>query len=169
MGSIVYISLGSNLDNPVQQIKTALSALRQIPDTNFIGCSSLYQTAPVGYWPQPDFINAVAALETSLSAETLLAQLQLVEHRQGRIRDGKKNRPRALDLDLLLYGNEIIQSPNLVVPHPRLHERAFVLMPLEEIAANLLIPPEMPLQQLLAALPSQQKQTVTCLLHDLLQ
>src|ERR1700738_884299 len=116
MSSIVYISLGSNLNNPAQQIKTALFSLRQIPDTTLITCSSLYRTAPVGYWPQPDFINAAASLKTKLSAEKFLAQLHLIEHRQGRIRDDKKNRPRTLDLDLLLYGSETIKLPGLIVP-----------------------------------------------------
>lgn len=163
MRSTAYISLGSNLDNPIQQIKTAISALQKISDTTLLAYSSLYQSAPVGYWPQPDFINAVACIQTGLSAEKLLGELHTLEYQQGRVRSSEKNRPRTLDLDLLLYGNEIIQKPDLIIPHPRLHERAFVLLPLAEIATNLLIPPSTSLSQLIAMLPSKQLQTIRAL------
>ncbi|HVV68905.1 MAG TPA: 2-amino-4-hydroxy-6-hydroxymethyldihydropteridine diphosphokinase [Gammaproteobacteria bacterium] len=168
MPSTAYISLGSNLDNPIQQVKKAIFALQQIPDTTLFAYSSLYQSAPVGYWPQPDFINAVACIQTDLSAEKLLGELHSLEFQQGRVRNGEKNRPRTLDLDLLLYDDEIIQKPDLTIPHPRLHERAFVLLPLAEIAANLLIPPKTSLSQLIAMLPSKQLQTIKALEESLI-
>ncbi len=131
-----YIGLGSNLEDPVAQIKRALLALEGLPNTAVLATSSFYQTTPVGYADQPDFINAVCQLETDLPARTLLTHLLAIEQAQGRVRDGKKNQPRTLDLDLLLYGNEVIQEPDLIVPHPRMHEREFVLVPLLEVLKN---------------------------------
>jgi 2-amino-4-hydroxy-6-hydroxymethyldihydropteridine diphosphokinase len=134
-----YIGLGSNLQNPVQQIENAILALQKLPETFVKAVSSLYQTKPVGWLDQPDFINAVCELHTELSAQVLLAHLLDIEQDQGRIRNGIKNQPRTLDLDLLLYGNEIIHESNLIIPHPRLQQRAFVLVPLLEIAPDLIL------------------------------
>ena len=128
-----YISLGSNLNDPVQQIKSALNALQHIPHTRLHKSSSLYQTTPVGFLNQPDFINAVAELHTTLSARELFSHLQTIEQDHGRMRDGKKNHPRTLDLDFLLYGNAVINEPDLIIPHPRMWEREFVLEPLAEL------------------------------------
>ena len=129
------IALGSNLENPAVQVKEALAVLSECPDIQLIKASSLYQTAPVGYLDQPMFINAVALVETSLSAKELLTQLQLVENQFGRVRTFS-NAPRVLDLDLIDYNHEFLQTDFLVLPHPRAHERAFVMVPLSEIAPD---------------------------------
>ena len=135
-----YIGLGSNLDNPELQLDAALDALRDIPDTNLVKYSSFYRSAPLGPGGQPDFINAVALLDSGLEAGRLLAQLQSIENRQGRTRDGQRWGPRTLDLDMLLYGNQVIDEPELTVPHPGIRHRNFVLMPLLELAPDLEIP-----------------------------
>lgn len=134
-----YIGLGSNMESPETQIQEAITAIDRIPDTKLAGFSSLYQSHPVGPQDQPDYINAVAHVVTGLSAEDLLMQLQNIENRQGRTRKIHWG-PRTLDLDLLLYDNEIINEKNLVVPHPEMHNRAFVLYPLYEIAPDIEIP-----------------------------
>ncbi len=135
-----YVGLGSNLNNPVQQIKQALSALKTIPKTKLIAHSSLYQSAPMGQQEQPDYINAVAALDTTLNADTLLTELQNIENRQDRVRNEHHWGPRTLDLDLLLYGKTRQKSARLTLPHPGLHLRSFVLVPLNQIAPNLEVP-----------------------------
>jgi len=134
--TIAYVGIGSNLDDPRRQVLNAFSDLDSLPHTRVVKKSSLYRTAPMGHADQPDFINAVAQLETGLPAERLLAGLQALEQRHGRKRSFP-NAPRTLDLDVLLYGNARIQSDTLTVPHPRMHERAFVLKPLLEIAPDL--------------------------------
>jgi 2-amino-4-hydroxy-6-hydroxymethyldihydropteridine diphosphokinase len=134
--TIAYVGIGSNLDDPRTQVLNAFSELDRLPHTRLVRKSSLYRTAPLGHVDQPDFINAVAQLETGLPAERLLAELQEVEQRHGRKRSFP-NAPRTLDLDVLLYGNARIDSPALTVPHPRMHERAFVLKPLLEISPEL--------------------------------
>ena len=137
--TIAYIGLGSNLAEPRSQVERALQELGSLPHSRLIGRSSLYRSAPVGYAAQPDFINAVAALDTDLDARALLRELQALEARHGRARSFP-NAPRTLDLDLLLFGGECLSDSDLVVPHPRMHERAFVLEPLVEIAPDVLIP-----------------------------
>ncbi len=132
-----YIGLGSNLRAPVRQIQRALCALRQIRKTVLIHHSHLYRSKPLGAIRQPDFVNAVAALDTRLTAHELLDELQSIERRQGRERDGRRWGPRTLDLDILLFGDERIATERLVVPHPGLPERSFVLVPLREIAPEL--------------------------------
>ena len=134
--TIAYVGIGSNLDDPVRQVRQAFDELDRLPHTRLVKKSSLYRSAPLGYEKQPDFINAVAQLETGLPAERLLAELQEIEARHGRKRSFP-NAPRTLDLDLLLYGQAELRSPALTVPHPRMHERAFVLRPLMEIAPEL--------------------------------
>jgi 2-amino-4-hydroxy-6-hydroxymethyldihydropteridine diphosphokinase len=134
--TIAYVGIGSNLDEPRRQVLEAFTELDRLPHTRLVKKSSLYRSAPMGHAAQPDFINAVAQLETGLPAERLLAELQQVETRHGRERSFP-NAPRTLDLDVLLYGNAQIDSPALTVPHPRMHERAFVLKPLLEIAPQL--------------------------------
>ena len=131
--TIAYIGLGSNLAEPQSQVEGALRELAALPTSRLVARSSLYRAAPLGHADQPDFINAVAALETELGAEELLRELQAIENRHGRTRSFA-NAPRTLDLDLLLYGHASLNGPGLVVPHPRMHERAFVLQPLLEIA-----------------------------------
>jgi len=134
-----YIGLGANLDDPAAQVELALNELARLPESRLIARSSLYASAPVGYAEQPDFINAVAALETRLSPRVLLKAMLDIEHHHGRNRTFR-NAPRTLDLDLLLYGDAHFHEENLTLPHPRMHERAFVLMPLLEIAPALVIP-----------------------------
>jgi len=134
--TIAYVGIGSNLDEPRRQVLEALTELDRLPHTRVVKKSSLYRTAPMGHADQPDFINAVAQLETGLPAERLLAELQDIESRHGRQRSFR-NAPRTLDLDILLYGALALDLPNLKVPHPRMHERAFVLKPLLEISPQL--------------------------------
>ena len=136
---LAYVALGANLADPVAQIRAALEVLTHLPESRLLHASSLYRTAPVGIHHQPDFINAVAAFETTLSPQALLAALFTVEEQFGRRRDFH-HAPRTLDLDLLLYDNDVIDSPRLQLPHPRMHLRAFVLAPLVEIAPNCRIP-----------------------------
>ena len=150
-----YIGIGSNLDNPVAQVQRAFQALDDLPACANIACSPLYRTAPIGGPPgQPDYINAVAALDTVLTADDLLKALQALETVQGRIRAVRWG-ARTLDLDLLLYGQMIRNDPWLILPHPRLHQRAFVLQPLHDIAPNLTIPGRGTLTELLASGPLQ--------------
>jgi 2-amino-4-hydroxy-6-hydroxymethyldihydropteridine diphosphokinase len=134
-----YVALGANLADPINQVRAALEALTRLPESRLLRASSLYRTAPVGIHGQPDFINAVAAFETKLSPQALLAALFDVEAQFGRRRDFH-HAPRTLDLDLLLYDGQIIDSPQLRLPHPRMHLRAFVIAPLVEIAPDCRIP-----------------------------
>jgi 2-amino-4-hydroxy-6-hydroxymethyldihydropteridine diphosphokinase len=136
----VYVGLGSNLDGPVQQIETAFELLQNIPQTRFLARSSLYRSAPFGEVEQPDFVNAAAALLTQLAASDLLAEFQKIERKRGRKRGGPRWGPRILDLDLLLYSDDIIEEPGLSVPHPGIAERNFVLLPLRDLAPDLEIP-----------------------------
>ena len=150
-----YVGAGSNLDNPLEHVQRALSELDAIPSTRCIGRSSLYRSAPMGPADQPDYINAVAALDTSLSASELLQALQALENAHGRVRAGFRWGPRTLDLDLLLYGTQMIDRADLKVPHPGLHERAFVLYPLAEIEPQLVVPGRGTLAQLMVRCPFQ--------------
>ena len=136
---LAYVALGANLVDPVAQVRAALVALSQLPDSHLLRASSLYRTAPVGSQDQPDYINAVAALETTLSPDALLTALFAIEAQFGRRRD-YHHAPRTLDLDLLLYDEQTIDTPRLQVPHPRMHLRAFVMEPLSEIAPDCHIP-----------------------------
>ena len=136
----VYVGLGSNLDGPVQQIEAAFELLQNIPETRFVARSSLYRSAPFGEVEQPDFVNAAAALLTQLAASDLLAEFQKIERKRGRKRGGPRWGPRILDLDLLLYSDHVIEEPGLSVPHPGIAERNFVLLPLRDLAPDLIIP-----------------------------
>lgn len=139
MNVIATIGLGANLNDPAAQVEYALAELDRLPGTRLIAHSSLYASAPVGYVDQPDFINAVAQVETTLAPRALLDALLDIEHRHGRERSFR-NAPRTLDLDLLLYGTAHFHEDALTLPHPRMTERAFVLLPLLEIAPDTLIP-----------------------------
>ncbi len=137
-----FIGLGSNLDHPQQQIESALRALGALPQTTLLAVSPLYQSLPWGDPCQDDFVNAVAMVDTELEALSLLTFLLDIERQQGRDRNSaRRHGPRTLDLDLLLYGTQIHQQPQLQVPHPRMHERAFVLLPLADLAPGAVIPP----------------------------
>ena len=133
------VALGSNLDGPRAQVERGLTALATLSKTRLLVRSRLYRTPPWGMLDQPDFINAAARLETTLAPRELLDALLAIEARAGRVR-GTRNGPRTLDLDLLLYGDRVIDELDLVVPHPRLRERAFVLLPLADVAAELEVP-----------------------------
>jgi 2-amino-4-hydroxy-6-hydroxymethyldihydropteridine diphosphokinase len=137
---LVYIGLGSNLDNPIDQVKQALLALDTIPTTVLLKHSALYHSKPLGPQNQPDYINAVAVLTTELPPLTLLNALQTIENQQGRVRTALRWGPRTLDLDMLLYGNKQLATPQLILPHPGLYDRAFVLYPLYECAPDLVLP-----------------------------
>lgn len=134
-----FIALGSNLSNPEAQITHAFSELDALPGTRLIKHSSLYRSAPWGYSDQPDFVNAVAEIESRLEPRRLLEMLLDIENQRGRVREFL-NAPRVLDLDLLLYDGLIHHEHGLTLPHPRMHERAFVLLPLTEIAPDCVIP-----------------------------
>ena len=133
------VALGSNLDEPEAQVRRGFGDLAALPGTQVIATSSLHRTAPVGYADQPDFVNACALLETSLAPRSLLDALLAIERAHGRVRD-IPNGPRTLDLDIVLYGDRVIREPGLEVPHPRAHERAFVLRPLLEVWPDAVIP-----------------------------
>lgn len=149
-----FVGLGANLGEPETQVRRAVAALGDIPNTRLLAASSLYKSAPVGVGEQPDFVNAVASVETELGARALLDELLAIEARFGRQREFP-GAPRTLDLDLLLFGDRIIAEPGLVVPHPRMHERAFVLAPLVEIAPDAVVPGRGRAAQLLAACKDQ--------------
>ena len=139
MQHIAFIGLGSNLDNPPDQIQRALAAIAQLPDTQLLAQSSLYRSAPLGFSDQPDFVNAVAQIATGLTPQALLQALLQIEHQHGRERTFR-NAPRILDLDVLLYDEVRLHEPGLTVPHPQMHLRAFVLRPLLELAPDVSIP-----------------------------
>ena len=140
-----FVALGSNLQDPVYQVEKAMKALSNLPKTKLLKKSSLYKTAPVDCLhdpenkPVPDFINAVAEVHTALSPQDLLLALHAIENEAGRERPFV-NAPRILDCDLLLYENRVIQTDTLILPHPRMHTRGFVLLPLFEIAPQLSMP-----------------------------
>jgi 2-amino-4-hydroxy-6-hydroxymethyldihydropteridine diphosphokinase len=148
----VFVGLGSNLNDPVQQVQSALTQLAQLPKTQWIRTSSLYHSAPMGVTAQPDFINAVAEFYSALPPLELLTQLLALEQQHGRVRKQHWGE-RTLDLDLLLYGNEIITSATLTVPHAGLKQRDFVLVPLAEIAPDLILPDGETLTAVLARCP----------------
>lgn len=145
--SIVYIALGSNLNMPIQQLNLAIQAMADLPDTEIKKVSSLYQSQPLGPQDQPDYVNAVACLETELSPLALLDALQNIENGQGRIRLRRWGE-RTLDLDILLYDNQIIHNERLTVPHYDMQNREFVIVPLYEISPELILPDGVSLQQL---------------------
>ncbi|NOZ53278.1 MAG: 2-amino-4-hydroxy-6-hydroxymethyldihydropteridine diphosphokinase [Gammaproteobacteria bacterium] len=144
-----YIGLGSNLGRPVDQLRAASIQIETVPGIERLLMSNLYKSAPMGSKIQPCYINAVAEIVTSLSPLDLLAELMRIETALGRVRSSERWSSRTIDLDVLLYGEKIINSKTLVIPHPGLYERAFVLYPLHEIAPHLVIPGHGPLSQLL--------------------
>ncbi len=152
--SRAWIGLGSNLEEPRHQIETAWSELDSLPETNVAACSSLYASKPMGPADQPDYLNAVALLETALEPLRLLDALQALEARHGRVRRRRWG-PRTLDLDLLLYDERVVTTPRLKLPHPGIGERDFVLLPLLEIAGDIEIPGRGRASRLLAQCPSR--------------
>jgi 2-amino-4-hydroxy-6-hydroxymethyldihydropteridine diphosphokinase len=148
---IAYIGVGANLEEPQRQVRRALVELAELPRTVLRATSPLYRTEPVGPQGQPCFINAAAGIATALAPRALLAGLQQIERRHGRVRNGARWGPRTLDLDILLYGDRVVDEPGLHLPHARMHQRAFVLVPLGDIApADLIVPGRGRLDRLLA-------------------
>jgi len=152
--SRALIALGSNLENPVSQVRRALDELDTLPESILLACSSLYRSAPVGRSDQPDFINAVVQIGTTLSPHGLLKALLEIEQNHGRIR-GLPNDPRTLDLDILMYDELECNEDDLILPHPRMHQRAFVLKPLMEISKDCFIPSRGTVAELLSACSNQ--------------
>jgi 2-amino-4-hydroxy-6-hydroxymethyldihydropteridine diphosphokinase len=150
---IAYIGLGSNLANPVEQIKSARIEIASIPGVQELVFSSLYHSFPMGPQDQPDYVNAVLSVSTGLLPMDLLRCLQTIENDHGRVRKGERWGARTLDLDILIYGDQEIDLPDLNVPHKGLAERSFVLYPLFEIAPQLLVPGMGPIADLVAKCP----------------
>ncbi|PRD12731.1 2-amino-4-hydroxy-6-hydroxymethyldihydropteridine diphosphokinase [Pantoea coffeiphila] len=150
----VYLALGSNLADPLHQVQSALDALAAIPQSRLIACSSLYRTPPYGPPDQPDYLNAAVALDTELSPEALLDHTQRIELEQGRVRKDHRWGPRTLDLDIMLFGDLTLATTRLTVPHYDMHNRAFMLLPLREIAPDLCLPDGTRIADLLAPLDS---------------
>lgn len=153
----VYVGLGSNLDQPRAQIESALAAIAALPGTAIVARSPLYATAPWGYAEQPDFVNAVVELDTALPPRELLEALLAIERAAGRDRSGERYGPRRIDLDLLLHGDAALRESGLELPHPRIAQRAFVLVPLAAIAAGHEIAGLGRVDRLLAALPDGER------------
>lgn len=149
-----YLALGSNLDQPAQKIGQAVAIMASHPELTLIACSNPYRSAAIGFTEQEDFINAVIHVTTTLSAEQLLACALNTEQRLGRTRSFR-NAPRTIDIDILLYNQDMCDSTLLTLPHPRMHERAFVLLPLLEIAPDAHIPGRGAANQFLAAVSVQ--------------
>jgi 2-amino-4-hydroxy-6-hydroxymethyldihydropteridine diphosphokinase len=145
---LAYIGVGANLGDREATMRAALAALDATPGVRVVAVSTFLETEPVGYVDQPRFLNAAAAVETDLDARGLLDALLAVERELGRTRDGPRYGPRTIDLDLLLFGDERLDEPGLTVPHPRLHERQFVLEPLAELDPELAVPGIGPLESL---------------------
>ena len=154
----VFVGLGSNLGaglpTPADRIRAAFADLDRIPMTRVVACSALYANPPFGPVPQPEFVNAAAALTTELTARALLEELRRIEKDHGRERHGPRWGPRALDLDVLVYGNSILDEPDLHVPHRGLPERNFVLYPLHDLDPELVVPGLGPLRELIAKCPA---------------
>jgi len=155
---IIYIGIGSNLNDPIMQVREALDRLQDIPGVFLKKCSSLYKSDPMGPQDQPDFINAVAEMETNLSAEALLSFLQRVEAIQQRDCSGQHWGPRTIDLDILLFGDEVIKTHDLTIPHYGLKNREFVVYPLAEIAPHLVLPSGESISELIAQCPKRNLQ-----------
>ena len=154
--TIAYLGLGSNLANPEQQIHDAIDAFEQLPHVTVLKVSQLYYSRPMGPQDQPDFMNAVISVETELAPIDLLDTLQNIEHEAGRIRKDDRWGPRVLDLDILLYGERIINTERLTVPHYGMKTREFVLIPLAEIAPSLILPDGSSVQELSKNIPNNQ-------------
>jgi len=138
--TLAYIALGSNLASPQEQVNAAVQALGAIPQSRIVATSSFYRTPPLGPQDQPDYLNATVVLETALDAEALLDNTQRIELQQGRVRKAERWGPRTLDLDIMLFGNEVINTDRLTVPHYDMKNRGFMLWPLFEVAPDLIFP-----------------------------
>lgn len=150
-----YIGVGSNLNDPQRQVEVAIASLNKIPQSHVSCASSFYRSTPLGVKDQPEFINAVAEVETSLAPHALLAHLQRIEKEQGRVRDGTHWGPRIIDLDILLYGEQHVSTDDLRIPHPEMMKREFVIYPLAEIVPSLILPDGAPVAACQVACPSR--------------
>ncbi|HCN96891.1 MULTISPECIES: 2-amino-4-hydroxy-6-hydroxymethyldihydropteridine diphosphokinase [Leclercia] len=153
--TLAYIAIGSNLASPLEQVNAAVQALGDIPQTRVVALSSFYRTPPLGPQDQPDYLNAAIALDTALNAEALLDNTQRIELQQGRVRKEERWGPRTLDLDIMLFGDAVINTERLTVPHYDMKRRGFMLWPLFEIAPDLIFPDGESLSALLAQLNAE--------------
>lgn len=153
--TLAYIAIGSNLASPLEQVNAAVQALGDIPQSRVVALSSFYRTPPLGPQDQPDYLNAAIALKTALSAEALLDNTQRIELQQGRVRKEERWGPRTLDLDIMLFGDAVINTERLTVPHYDMKRRGFMLWPLFEIAPDLIFPDGESLNALLAKLNAE--------------
>ena len=153
--TLAYIAIGSNLASPLEQVNAAVQALGDIPQSRVVALSSFYRTPPLGPQDQPDYLNAAIALDTALSAEALLDNTQRIELQQGRVRKEERWGPRTLDLDIMLFGDAVINTERLTVPHYDMKRRGFMLWPLFEIAPDLIFPDGETLSDLLAHLNAE--------------
>ena len=152
--TLAYIAIGSNLASPLEQVNAAVQALGEIPQSRIVAVSSFYRTPPLGPQDQPDYLNAAVVLDTALDADTLLDNTQRIELQQGRVRKAERWGPRTLDLDIMLFGDAVIHTDRLTVPHYDMHNRGFMLWPLAEIAPDLIFPDGTSLTSLLQTLNS---------------
>ncbi|MDR7941697.1 2-amino-4-hydroxy-6-hydroxymethyldihydropteridine diphosphokinase [Enterobacter soli] len=147
--TLAYIAIGSNLASPLEQVNAAVQALGEIPESRIIAVSSFYRTPPLGPQDQPDYLNAAVVLETALTAETLLDNTQRIELQQGRVRKAERWGPRTLDLDIMLFGHDVISTERLTVPHYDMKNRGFMLWPLFEVTPDLTFPDGISLKTIL--------------------
>ncbi|ENM2867487.1 2-amino-4-hydroxy-6-hydroxymethyldihydropteridine diphosphokinase [Citrobacter koseri] len=153
--TVAYIALGSNLASPLEQVNAAVKAIGDILDSRIVAVSSFYRTPPLGPQDQPDYLNAAVALETQLAPEELLNHTQRIELQQGRVRKAERWGPRTLDLDIMLFGDDVINTPRLTIPHYDMKNRGFMLWPLFEIAPNLVFPNGVTLHHYLTRLAAE--------------
>lgn len=147
--TLAYIAIGSNLASPLEQVNAAVQALGEIPESRIVAVSSFYRTPPLGPQDQPDYLNAAVVLETALTAETLLDNTQRIELQQGRVRKAERWGPRTLDLDIMLFGHEVIRTERLTIPHYDMKNRGFMLWPLFEVTPDLTFPDGISLKTIL--------------------
>lgn len=153
--TLAYIAIGSNLASPLEQVNAAVQALGEIPHSRIEAVSSFYRTPPLGPQDQPDYLNAAVVLNTALDAETLLDNTQRIELQQGRVRKAERWGPRTLDLDIMLFGHEVIHTERLTVPHYDMKNRGFMLWPLFEVAPDLIFPDGISLKSILDGLGAE--------------
>lgn len=159
--TIAYIGIGGNLAQPIDTVNSAIEALKTLTQSQWLGVSSLYRSKPMGPADQPDYINAVASIDTQLEPLQLLDKLQQIEQQHGRVRKDERWGPRSLDLDLLLFGEQHINHPRLIVPHYGMREREFVLHPLYELQADIIFTDGISLQQLVEQVPANGIEKIT--------
>lgn len=153
--TLAYIAIGSNLASPLEQVNAAIQALGEIPESRIVALSSFYRTPPLGPQDQPDYLNAAVALETTLLPEALLNHTQRIELQQGRVRKAERWGPRTLDLDIMLFGDQVIHTERLTIPHYDMKNRGFMLWPLFEIAPECVFPDSITLHQQLTLLAAK--------------